>query len=420
VRRRRDRPLHLLEVGLRWPPETFLSWKLEGLAARGMRVTVASKAIFEPDFRLPGVELRRIPVRGLSRARALGMVVREGLRLLLMSPGRLFRLLDGIRRAPASSRRHCGGAIGHLSMCLPLARLRPDVVHFEWHAAAVDYLPLYDVWGCPIATSTRGSDLNVYPHLPGMDRYATGLTDVLGRVSAVHCVSESLKAEAIRLGLDPGKARVIRPSVDPAAFRPAERNGRDSGPAELRVLTVGWVRWEKGYEYALEAVRRARERGVPVRLEMVGALPEEASRTPAELARVRHTVADLGLEEHVHMAGRASSSDINRRLQNTDVLLHAAVTEGIPNAIVEALACEVPVVATDCGGVSEAITDGVEGILVPPRDPEALADGVLRLWKEPALRARMGKAGRQRVLGELTLEHEHSAFLAMYRDVVGR
>jgi glycosyltransferase involved in cell wall biosynthesis len=83
------------------------------------------------------------------------------------------------------------------------------------------------------------------------------------------------------------------------------------------------------------------------------------------------------------------------------------------------MACEVPVVATDCGGVAEAVTDGVEGFLVSPREPDQLASALLRLWRDPALRARMGSAGRRKVLSEFTLEQEHGTFLAMYREVAG-
>ena len=59
-------------------------------------------------------------------------------------------------------------------MCLALARQRPDVVHFEWHRSAVHYLPLFDVWDCPVTTSFRGSDIRVYPHIPDEELYASG------------------------------------------------------------------------------------------------------------------------------------------------------------------------------------------------------------------------------------------------------
>ena len=273
MRRNGSRPLHLLEVGLRWPPETFIAWKLEGLAERGMRVTVASTRIFDPYAEVPGVELLPVPGRPATRLAALRVVAGSGLALLIRSPRRLLRLLRGcrsIRRDPVRERR--GSMLEQVAACLPLARLRPDVVHFEWHSAAVRYLPLYDVWDCPVTTSCRGSDISVYPHVPGQELYASRLHDVFARVSGVHCVCESVMREATAFGLDPAKAVVARPSVDPELFRPEGRRDGDRDSA-LAVVMVGWLRWEKGYEYALEAVRRLVDDGVPVTLEIVGEVP---------------------------------------------------------------------------------------------------------------------------------------------------
>ena len=208
----RARPLHLLEVGLRWPPETFLCWKLEHLADRGLQVTVASKAVFDPEAQLRGVELIRIPARAEPRRRAARIVARDGLALLARSPRRLARLWRATRRhVPRAQRERYGGTLGLYAMYLRLARMRPDVVHFEWNTAAAEYLPLFEVWDCPVVTSCHGSDVSIYPHIPGYERYAANLTEVFRRASAVHCVSASLAGETAAFGLDPAKIRVIRP-----------------------------------------------------------------------------------------------------------------------------------------------------------------------------------------------------------------
>jgi colanic acid/amylovoran biosynthesis glycosyltransferase len=375
-----------------------------------------------------------IPTRPKTMAGRVRVSAQAGVNLfalLVTSPDRLLKLLWTVRRhmstgertgqvSPDERRRNRRRAVGLLAASLPLARLRPDIVHFEWHSAAAHFLPLFDVWGCPVTTSCRGSDIAVHPHIPGSERYSRRLPEVLARVSAVHCVSESLKREAGVFGLDPSKARVVRPAVDPQVFRPAALNGapetaRDS--EVMRVAMVGWLRWEKGHEYGLEAIRALLDQGVPVRLEMLGAVPSEQRGEADEAARILHTLSELGLEEHVRMRGEVSSAEISRRLQASAVLLHASVTEGIPNAIVEAMACGLPVVATSCGGVPEAVTDGIEGFLVALRDPEEMARALLRLWEDAGLRKRMGEAGRRKVLSEFTLDHEHAALLEMYRQV---
>ena len=83
--------------------------------------------------------------------------------------------------------------------------------------------------------------------MPELRAYADGLGEVMRRAHAVHCVSEFLCRQATSFGLDPAKARIIRPAVDPNVFRPQDGDGHSA--TELRVVSVGGMRWEKGYEY---------------------------------------------------------------------------------------------------------------------------------------------------------------------------
>jgi glycosyltransferase involved in cell wall biosynthesis len=406
------RQLHLLEVGVRWPPETFVCWKLEGLADRGMKVTVASQFIVDERFRLRGVQLVRAPRRSTARGSDARAVRRAGLILLLRAPRRLLRLVRTVRRLPPAVRRRYGGAMTLLAMYLPLARLSPDVVHFEWSSAANLYLPLFDVWDCPVVTSFHGSEVSVDAHLPG---YAVRLPEVLRRSSAVHCVSDSLRREAIGFGLAAAKARVIRQGVDPDVFRPAGR--KVTKTSWLRVIAIGWLRWMKGYEYALEAIRSAVDRGVPVQFEILGGDPSEEIGERSERERILHTVADLELQHRVRVLGEVSSAEVVEALRTSDVLLHASLEEGLPTVLLEAMASGLPIVATDCGGVSEAFNDGAEGFLVPPREPEALAEALVRLWEDPEMRSRMGRAGRATVRARFTLVRQLNEFQVLYREL---
>jgi colanic acid/amylovoran biosynthesis glycosyltransferase len=408
------RPLHLLEVGVRWLPETFLRWKLEGLAARGMRVTLASRSIVDPEERLPGIELVALPQAGARPAPA--RVWLKAVASFAIAPRRMTRLLREIRRLPADQRRRRGGVTGLLGPYLPLLRLRPDVVHFEWHSVAALYVPMFAVWRCPVVTSSHGSDFSVYPFVPG-DQHATSLLPaVFERAAAVHCVSESLRRAAIGLGLDPAKARVIRQGVDPRIFRPGS-GGRPRDRGTLRVISIAGLRWMKGFEWALVAVRALLDAGVPVRLDVLGGDPAADAGEPGERERIVHTVADLGLEEHVRLLPSVPSAEVVNHLHGSDVLLVPSLDEGLPTVLLEAMACGVPVVATDCGGVSEALSHDVEGLLVPPRDAEALAAALERLWRDPELRARMGEAGRRTATSRFTLERQLEEFMALYREV---
>jgi len=409
----RRRALHLVEVGVRWPPETFLCWKLEGMAAAGMRVTVASRAIFEPDAKLPGVEVLALLQAGERPTRRF--VARKLLVSLVAAPRRTLRMLYEISRLESDWLRERGGLTRVLGNYLPLMRLRPDVVHFEWQSAAVYYLPLRKVWNAPLVTSCHGSEVTLYPYVPGQEYWTRRLVSMFEGMAAVHCVSESLRRGVVELGLEPAKARVIRQGVDPQLFRP--NGGPPDDGRTFRVISIAWLRWVKGLEWAVEAVRRLVDAGVPVEFTIIGDDPKDEVGEPSERERIAHAVADAGLDEHVQLVERAPSQEVARRLQTSHAYLLPSLDEGLPTVVLEAMASGVPVVATDCGGVSEAVTDGVEGFVVPPRDAEALAAALTRLWREPDLRRRMGEAARDTATSRFTLERQLDEFHALYREV---
>ncbi|MCX7999488.1 MAG: glycosyltransferase family 4 protein, partial [Leptospiraceae bacterium] len=190
-------------------------------------------------------------------------------------------------------------------------------------------------------------------------------------------------------------------------FKPGEKS---LDKHKLNVVTVGSLGWVKGHEYALLSVRRLVSQGISVRFDIVGDGPERQ--------RVLYTIYDLELQNHVRLLGRLSPEQVRDKLQKADVFLLSSLSEGISNAVLEAMACGLPVVTTDCGGMREAVTDGVEGFIVPVRDPEAMAEALIRLWKDPELRRKMGEAARKRVLKEFSLDQQISAFLGLFKSIV--
>jgi glycosyltransferase involved in cell wall biosynthesis len=144
----------------------------------------------------------------------------------------------------------------------------------------------------------------------------------------------------------------------------------------------------KDHTTLLRAAARVREALPGVRFLLVGQGPLESE--------TRRLAAELGLDRTVVFAG--FRSDAQRLAAAFDVFTLASTYEGLPIALVEAMALGRPAVVTRVGGTPEVVTDGVQGLLVPPRDPAALADGLLRLLGDPELRARMGAAGRARAL----------------------
>jgi colanic acid/amylovoran biosynthesis glycosyltransferase len=399
-----DGRLRVLEVGLTWPPETFLRRKLNGLVAAGIEVTVAASASrHDARKRLPGIRLVRLRAAGEPAALAVVRLARDLVALAAADRPALARLL----RTTRSPR-----VLLHLA---PVAREDADVVHFEWERTARWFLPYLDAIDRPFVMSCRGAGLNVYPHL-GEDGLGDALPALFARAAAVHCVSEAMRRRALAFGADPATTRVIYSGVDPELFSPGERTESE----ELRVICVGKLDWQKGHEDAVEAIGLLAAEGLPVSLEIVGREPDRGNPLkPTVRPQLLFLVHELGLASRVHLLGKLSHVEVRDRMRAADVLLQPSVCDGLPNALLEAMACALPVVVTDRDGMPEAVTDGVEGFVRPARSPEALADALRTLHRDCALARRLGEAGRARVLADFTVEREREAWKRLYAGVVG-
>jgi glycosyltransferase involved in cell wall biosynthesis len=295
----------------------------------------------------------------------------------------------------------------HLWHLLPFAGGRWDIVYIPWNSAAIGFLPLFDL-GMPVVVSCRGSQVSVAPLNPERAVHKAGLTTIFKRAAAVHCVSEAIVADALLYGLDPSKADVIRPAVDPDFFYPSEQQSADRG--RFRLITTGTLIWRKGYEYMLAALRRLHDQEIDAHLTIIGDGPERQ--------RVLYTIHDLGLEQQVVLLGRLAPERVREQLWQADAFVLSSVSEGISNAVLEAMACGLPVVVTNCGGMREAVTDGVEGFVVPVRDAAALATALSRLSASSALRRQMGHAARNRIIAQFTLDQQVKQFVDLFEMVV--
>ena len=395
-----QKPLRLLVVGMTWPPQTFLGRLMRGLAASGMSVRIAFSRWPDQDwFFASGLKaFKTEPWEGPAPLRLL-RVAWLSMKALLRSPRELRRFWRF-----ASQRQTLGAKLATLNRLLPFANVSCDVIYFPWNSAAIDFLPLFDL-GKPVVLSCRGSQINIAPHDPRR-RVKESLPQTFRRASAVHCVSRDIEREASQFGLELSKSRIIRPGVDPEFFSPAPERALSGW---TRLVTVGSLVWVKGTTYALRALRRVVDAGVPVTFTIIGDGPERQ--------RVLYAIDDLGLHEHVRLLGRLAPIAVRDELRRSEIFVLSSLAEGISNAVIEAMACGLPVVMTECGGAREGVTEGVEGLIVPVWDYSAMADAILRLARDPALRENMGRKGRERVVREFSADRHVGDFRNLFEEV---
>jgi colanic acid/amylovoran biosynthesis glycosyltransferase len=133
------------------------------------------------------------------------------------------------------------------------------------------------------------------------------------------------------------------------------------------------------------------------------------------VAFARH---QLGVEPQAHLLGALPPAEVKEKMQQADVLLHAGISEGFCNAVLEAQAMMLPVVCSDADGLLENVMDGETGFIVPRRNPAALAEKLALLAADPQQRQSFGAAGRRRVLSHFQVSDQLDAFERLYRQVL--
>lgn len=187
-----------------------------------------------------------------------------------------------------------------------------------------------------------------------------------------------------------------------------EQPGNETTPA---ILCLGRLGRRKGSYDLLEAAAKLRGRGLDFRLRLGG---------DGETESVRHRAHELGIAEQVDILGWVVGAAKEAELMRASVFALPSYNEGLPMAILEAMAAGLPIVSTPIGGIPDAVRDGVDGYLVRPGDVDALAARLSALIEDPVLRRCTGLAARQRVLRDFAVEAVLPKLDRIYDDLLAR
>lgn len=371
----------------------FVRARVAEMARRSEVVVVAPVPWFPLNRLLRGRARSQVPAREIQ-----GTLTVHHPRFLSV-PG-LFKCLDGV---------FC-----FLSILPHVWRLRRsfafDLIdaHFTYPTGMAACL-LGKVFRCPVSVTLRGT-------LVPLSRYwlrRPQLSWTLRRADRILSVSESLRDLALRLGAPPERTRVIPNGVDTATFAPGSRSEARAAlglPAQRPVLlSVGILSPRKGHQRVLAALPEVLRHYPDLLYVVVGGPSTEGDTGPL----LRRTVEELGLADHVRLVGARPAEEVARWLAASDVFCLATSNEGRPNAVMEALACGVPVVTTRVGGNAEIIDEGRNGLLVPLHDPAALTRALITAfqtdWDHGAIASPWQARSWERTGGEVL--HEFASLL---------
>jgi glycosyltransferase involved in cell wall biosynthesis len=317
--------------------------------------------------------LRRRPGRVLG---LLGRLVGAN----LASPNFLLRSLALFPKSVWVAERLAAEGVGHLH------------AHFATHPATLAWI-VSSLTGIPWSLTVHAHDIFVR---------RTMLREKLASARFIRTISRFNREflEERYPGEIAGRSRVVHVGIDPEAYRrlPPPSDGAAGPP---RILCVAALKPYKGLPVLLDACRLLADRGVAFRCDVVGDGPLRS-----ELER---RIAELGLAGTVTLLGAQPQHEVTRRFGESSIFVLPSIVapdgqmEGIPVALMEAMAAGRPVVASALSGIPELVEDGVNGLLVAPGDAAAVASALGSLLADPALGRRLGERGREKVEREFRL-----------------
>lgn len=371
--------------------ETFILREIKALTERGVTMRIFSlrqrkQAVVQEDAR-PFLPATRYVAFLLSRE-----VLAALFRTVLKQPGAVASLVAMIVRGCWRRPVTLAKSLALLPKAARFAELALEedleVLHAHWASYPATVTLAVSRWtGIPWGLTCHAHDIFLDPSL---------LPEKIEAAEFVLTCTADNKRHLETLTAAARKVRVCYHGLDLTAFQPAPRPAR-AGPT--RVLAVGSLLECKGFDLLIAAAGRLNRRGLAMDVTIAGGGPEEA--------RLRARAREEGVEDRVRFVGFVTQRELLPLYQGSDLFVLPAILEqhwGIPNVLVEALACGIPVVTTALPSLPELVVDGVSGLVAKNRDPDDLAEKIERLAGDAELRHRMGEAGRRHVAARFNID----------------
>ena len=283
------------------------------------------------------------------------------------------------------------------------ARVQADLIHAHGYKADIYcYLAMRGTPTPLVSTCHTWYDTDLVVTLYGrLDRF------ILRSYTSVVAVSDEVKQRLLDAGVSSPKIQIVRNGIDLRPFNGTRVSAGDA-TRDLVVGLVGRLAWEKGVDLYLAAAAKVVAEFPRARFVVIGEGPDQDNLN-AQIDR-------LGIRGHAELLGR--SEDMPAAYASLDMMVSASRQEGLPMAILEGMASRLPLVATSVGEVPKLILDQQTGLLVPPDNVDALADAILILLRDSAVRERLGGAARKLVEDEYSADRMAADYLRVYKEAL--
>jgi glycosyltransferase involved in cell wall biosynthesis len=282
-----------------------------------------------------------------------------------------------------------------------------DLLHA--HTSHAHSLAFWASLGLPVRRLvTRRVDYSIFRHS------FLHLSGFKYRWMAHHCIAISRKIRDVLIGdgMAPERISVVPSGVDPARFASDDPAALAAEfrlrPEERVVINVGHLVGIKGQRHLIQAAPRVLEKIPRARFFIIGGGPL--------LSELSGLALSLNLGDRLVLTG--FRPDVGAFYRAAELFVMSSTSEGLGTAVLDAMALALPVVAARAGGIPEAVADGVTGRLVEPADPDALAEGIIELLTETEKARRLGRAGRERILREFSVQTMVDRTVAIYEELL--
>lgn len=293
-----------------------------------------------------------------------------------------------------------------LNKVIPIVNNLPDIFHIQWAKSLKHWIFLNEIFKTKIILSLRGAHINYSPIYD--EKLANEYKKMFSKVDFFHAVSYAILNEASKYFDIKSKSQIIYTGFNNLILK---KKKKYKTTTTFKFISVGRYHWKKGYQYSISAINILLKAGYDVNYTII------TEGQPTE--EILYQIQDMRIFNNIQLISLAKQEDIYRKIINSNCLILSSVEEGIANVVIEAMGLGTPVISSDCGGMSEVISDNENGLLYKSRDVNSLVSSMKNMIEmEDKDRIMMIENAKNKIKSEFSMDRLGSKMYKLYLNVL--